>query len=52
MRAFLTKISIIRVVMNIDDFDTQIQCEENIVDDFYGIVRVSDEEIQEVEERQ
>jgi hypothetical protein len=30
--------------MNIDDFDTQIQCEEVYTEDLYGITRFSDEE--------
>ena len=33
--------------MNIDDFDTQIQCEEVYTEDLYGVVRCSDEELSE-----
>lgn len=34
-----------------DDFDTQIQCEEASVEDFYGIVRCEDEDFQEQQEQ-
>lgn len=30
--------------MNIDDFDTQIQCEEVYTEDLYGTVRYFDDE--------
>jgi len=30
--------------MNIDDFDTQIQCEEVYTEDLYGVVRLQDDE--------
>jgi hypothetical protein len=30
-----------------DDFDTQIQCEEVYTEDLYGMVRCSDEDSQE-----
>ena len=34
-----------------DDFDTQIQCEEVYTEDLYGAIRYSDEEPQEQTEQ-
>jgi len=34
-------------IVFMDDFDTQIQCEEVYTEDLYGVVRRSDEELSE-----